>query len=593
MSIQAPEGQLITSAREIRQMLVKLSETATPITIQPQDSENRLTTYLASIQSEQGIMCFDMPLPQQRHVLLKNRNLTLTTRLNGCLLTLSDVRLSPIEDVAAEAGFQAAIPSQLHFLQRRRSFRAPVRPLLDIFASLPFVDELPVTGLLKDLSAEGCRIELSGDRQADFSQLSEPLPLTLSFPDSSSFNANLRIMRSHYDPVKQRTDLGCSFESLQTVQQQQLTRLVADLQRDYINHLRHGGHPSGTPAVFVPSEHRVMAGQAIKSSPPPAESVKPVPTPVDSMPIDIRRAHQSAISAIKGMIVALRSAKTLPLDQAEEAAQHLLQAWRQDRQGILLLSRLRDADTYLFQHSVSFALSLVDTLATQYGDQLKPALLEQLMLGGLFHELSRALLPGGIQQTDLEGEPEQRSIWMEQQLQLIETLSHGSRLSVEAIHLVRDSHERLDGSGLLQRGDAQLNRVSRLAATLYALERLSQCWYNCDWHYHPLRAFKMVAERTAEFHAPSVRLILKQQGKYPLGSAVQLNNQMLGLVMRQDEQRQPTHLRLVYNLKFNSLIPPKDLCLTDQPGLYIERPVNPLRFEIGASLLKMPLRDAR
>lgn len=601
---QTPEGELIQSTKEIQQILSRLCERATPITIHPDDSLCTLTTYIASVAVKQGLMCLDPPLPQQRHNLLQARKLTLTAKYNGCLLTLIQVDMTPTTDSNGELVYTTVIPKSLYYLQRRRSYRAPVRPLLDIYASLPLDDEVTVTGRLKDLSVEGCRIELTGNLLDGFSDLSATLSLSLSFPNNSSFSADLSIVRAEYESQHQRTHLGCCFNALTTTQKQYLSRLVTDLQRDHINYMRNeGSNAAGTPALFVPTEHRVVAGNTQRSSTDTSAAQQAssadalmltqkssYPVSDTQAPIDIRRAHQSAITAIKSLITRLRSGQTLPIEQAQEASQQLLQALRQDPQGLAILCIPRDSQTFLFQHSISFATGLADTLSTQYGDQIKDEMLEGLIFGGLCHELSRSLLPGGIQSAGLELDKETRPALLAAHTQLVNLLNALPELSNETLYIVRDCHERLDGSGLNGDSEQSLNRVSKLAGVVYAHEKLSQCWHNCDWHYHPLRAFKQLADRPDQFHQPSLRLLLKQQGKYPLGSTVQLNDATLALVMRQDDQQHPSHLRIVYNARFNSLIPPRDVCLSAAGELQIERPANPLRYEISSQLLKLPLR---
>lgn len=586
-------------------MLNRLCERATPITIHPDDSSCVLTTYLENIQLKAGTMLLDAPLPPYRQPLLEKRKLTLTTRYNGCLLTLIDIMMSPVQSSTGTLNFTASLPDKAYLLQRRRSYRAPVRALLDILAQLPFYDEMPVAGRLKDLSAGGCRIELLGDLRNDFGNLSESLPLSLSFPNGSRLNIDLSVVRVEFNSSRNRTYLGCSFTALTPAQEQQLNQVVTDLQRDYINHVRNQGNTAGTPALFVPAEHKVVAGDKLPAKEknttekqPNQRSQQPTGQPAptrqladDIAPVDIKRAYQSGISAVKSLINCFRMDKSLPIEQARESAQHLLKALQQDRQGLVILSRQRDPQTYLLQHTISYTISIADIISAQYGEQIKEEMLERVILGGLCHNIAQAALPGGIQNYDLVVPEKTKPSLSANMARLIDQLGALPDITRETLYIVRDCHERLDGSGLPDgQKDQALNRVSKLAAVVYAHEKLSQCWHQCDWHYHPLRAFKQLIDMPNQFHQPSVRMLLKQQGKYPLGSTVQLNNHTLALVMRQDDQKQPSHLRTIYNLKFNSLIPPRDLILADETSLEIECPANPLRYEISSQLLKLPLR---
>lgn len=129
------DGQLIKSEKEILSILSRLRERATPITIQPDESASQLTTYIESIYPEKQEIVLDSPLPDFRHSLLLNRYLTLTTRYNGCLLTLSDVLMTAIAG-DEDKRYRMAVPKAVHLLQRRQAYRAPVRSLLRIEAKL-------------------------------------------------------------------------------------------------------------------------------------------------------------------------------------------------------------------------------------------------------------------------------------------------------------------------------------------------------------------------------------------------------------------------------------------------------------------------
>ena len=600
-----PDGQLIKSEKEILSILSRLRERATPITIQPDESASQLTTYIESIYPEKHEIVLDSPLPDFRHSLLLNRQLTLTTRYNGCLLTLSDLFITPIPG-DEDRRYRMAVPKRLHILQRRQAYRAPVRSLLRIEAKLYQEDSLILSGRLKDLSTDGCCIVLDDNQSNLFEDFSQTYLLHMVFPNGDEFLVNAQVVRADYDDVSQHTNVGCFFVEITHLQEQFANRIVGDLQRDFIAHSR--GNVHEMPALFVPQASvkktapRVVDADeedAVKekvqpihemSNPLPEQDFFRVWTPTAS--VDIKKAYISAETVIKACINHFRIDKGLPIEQAKEACIHLRMAFRQDRQALQILTRPRHLETYLIQHSISYAIGFADVIIAQFPSHASDELIEKILLGGLLHNIAQASLPEGLQHYELLVTEQERQQHVDELHRMIRQLEALKTLPHETLCIVRDFHERLDGSGIPnQKRDEELNRVSKMASALYALERLSHIWHQQEWYYHPLHAFKQLIAQPELYHLTSLRALFKQYGKFPLGAAVQLSDQTLALVMRQDDQGYPTYVRVVYDLSFDSLVPPRDILLTESSGIHVERAVNPIKYKIASKLLRLSLKS--
>lgn len=612
MEIPEPQGQLIKSPNEIHSILHRLIERATPITIHPDESTSLLTTYIESFDDLNRTLLLDAPLPAFRHPLLSKRLLSFTTRYNGCLLTLPDMIMSPIEG-DEDLRFVASIPKQVYLLQRRESYRAPVRPLLDILTDFSLSEEKTLTGRLKDLSVGGCCVVFAGNQSTYFQDPERVISVVISFPNGSDTSVTVKVLRAGYNETSDNTLIGCCFVDLSVTQVQYFNKVVGDLQRDFISHSR--GVLSDVPALFVPKSNvpqPILANPNIPRKNIRSEEKHPA-TGIDAeqsledvtldphlrktyvlqpAPVDIKKAYLSALSAVKSLINHFRADKNLPLEQAREACFHLLTALQQDRQGLIILSRQRNLETYLLQHSISYAITFADVIANQFPEQCTDALLERVLIGGLCHNIAQASLPEGLQHYELLVTDNERALHVAALNRLVNQLEKIPNIPSETLSIVRDFQECLDGSGIPNgRTDSQLNRVSRLAATVYAHERLSHQWHQEDWYFHPLKAFKQLIEMPEKYHNPSVRVLLKQYGKYPLGASVRLSDQTIALVMRHNELGEPSYLRVVYDLNFDSLVPPRDIFLPNIESLAVERLVNPKAFKISSKLLKLALRD--
>ncbi|MCD8513914.1 MAG: flagellar brake protein [Nitrincola sp.] len=599
------DGQLIKSEKEILSILSRLRERATPITIQPDESASQLTTYIESIYPEKQEIVLDSPLPDFRHSLLLNRYLTLTTRYNGCLLTLSDVLMTAIAG-DEDKRYRMAVPKAVHLLQRRQAYRAPVRSLLRIEAKLFQGEELVLAGRLKDLSTGGCCIVLDNNQSNLFEDFTKTYLLQLVFPNGDEFSVNAQVVRADYNDASHHTDVGCFFVEISHPQEQFANRVVGDLQRDFIAHSR--GNVHEMPALFMPQvsvkktaleDVVAVEEQVVKGKTPlnqemndllAGQDVLRVWTP--AAPVDIKKAYASAETVIKACINHFRIDKGLPIEQAKEACVHLLMAYKQDRQGLLILTRPRHLETYLIEHSVSYAIGFADVVTAQFPEHASDELIEKILLGGLLHNIAQASLPEGLQHYELLVTEQERQQHVDELHRMIRQLEALKTLPHETLCIVRDFHERLDGSGIPnQKRDEELNRVSKMASALYALERLSHIWHQQEWYYHPLHAFKQLIAQPELYHLTSLRALFKQYGKFPLGAAVQLSDQTLALVMRQDDQGYPTYVRVVYDLTFDSLVPPRDILLTESSGIHVERAVNPLKYKIASKLLRLSLKS--
>jgi len=599
------EGQLIISPKEILLMFRRIQARLSPITIRPRESGLSLTSYLLEVDTEQQQLILDEALPRNRnHLLQDGRPLILETLYDGCRLTSTEVSAKAVTSAQGEISYRIPLPKKLHYLQRRQSFRASVRTMLNIMARLPDASYDMINGRLKDLSVDGCRLEFTGDLTGQLSTGQVPLPLTLIFPNASQLDLHLVLLRIEYNDTRNKTYCGSRFEALDGGQRKRVANLVTDLQRDQINHERHGGDPAGTPVLFIPDEKSLFMDAEVKSgddqtsaffqeqskSSGKARQLSPLQLQTQDAPVDIRRAHQSAVIAMKDLVAALRMQKLLPVEQAQEAAHNLLRAWMQDRQHLILLTRMRSADNFLFEHSIAVGVLLADFIAFKQAGQARPESLERLIFSGLCHDLAKSLISGGIEEKNLILTDECAVELREHMDDLISQLARIPGVPKEALVITRQSLERLDGSGLPKGLTApDLHPLGKLAAVVDTYDTLSHRWIKDDVHYHPLLAIKQMLGMPDQLHTASIRHLIAQQGRYPLGSTVRLNDQTLGLVIRQDEQQQPTHLRLVYSLTNSSAFPSRDISLLDS-NLSIEASADPVKPGISSSLLRLPLR---
>lgn len=604
MDTQGTEGQFIKSPSEIARLLRHVQQKLSPVTISFSGMSRTLTSYVVSVDADNKQFLLDEVLPAAQNTLMQEgRTFNIETFYDGCRLRARNLKASTKRDADGNLTYTVNLPPEIHYYQRRQSYRATVRGALNIFVRMLDDHGNLVRGKLRDLSAEGCKIEIDGHYVDVLTEKTEPKPVRLLFPNNSEISLNLIMRHVFYDEARKQTQCGCQFKDLTPHEDDDIASVVSDLQRDHINFVKNGGQTSGIPARFLPPEStpekaaldsKLAAGGDITPPPPPPAPEKPKKDKARALrartaaDVDFRSAHLAGVSAVRTLVAKLRSEQELPIDQALEAAQDLAEVWAKDRQPLMLLTRVRSAQDFLFEHSVSVGLTLADqVMRGQNKDD--PELVQRLIFAGLTHDLARALLPDGVQDTRLKLPPDRSAQLQKNALQVRSLLTTLPQVPREAIIIATQNYERLDGSGLPDRLTTdEIHPLGKLAAVVDVFDMLSNR-VGRDVYFHPVLAFKAMLNVPKELDSDIIKRLIRTQGLYPLGTAVKLNNDHVGLVMRHDDDNKPTHVRLVYNISDNAQFPPRDITLATE-GVVVEGPADPVKLGLSNSLLRLPLQ---
>lgn len=605
MDTQGTEGQVIKSPSEIARLLRHVQQKLSPVTVSFAGMSRTLTSYVVSVDGDKKSFLMDEVLPANQNALMQEgRAFNFETFYDGCRLHARNMKATTRRDKDGNPAYLVQFPSEIHYYQRRQSYRATVRGALNIFVRLLDDNGNLVRGKLRDLSAEGCKIEIDGHYVDVLTEHNEQKPVRLLFPNNSEISLNLIMRHVFYDEARKQTHCGCQFKDLTPHEDDDVANVVSDLQRDHINFVKNGGHASGVPARFLPPEtapekadldSKLAAERETAAPPPPSPKEKERKDKARALraktaaDVDYRTAHQAGVSAVRSLVAKLRAEQELPIDQAMEAAQDLAQAWEKDRQQLMILTRVRNAQDFLFEHSVSMGITLADqVMRGQNKDD--PNLLQRLIFSGLTHDLARALLPDGIQDTRVKLPPDRAAQLQKNAHHVRSVLTTLPQVPREAVIIATQNYERLDGSGLPDRLTAdEIHPLGKLAAVVDVFDMLSNR-VGRDVYFHPVLAFKAMLNLPKELDSDIVKRLIRTQGLYPLGTAVKLSNNHVGLVMRHGDDNKPTHVRLVYNIPDSAQFPPRDIDL-NADRVTVEGPADPIKLGLSNSLLRLPLQN--
>lgn len=283
---------------------------------------------------------------------------------------------------------------------------------------------------------------------------------------------------------------------------------------------------------------------------------KPIATELTEESVRARRLHGEANKIVRHMMDDIRMGQQIQIDRIEPLVENMVDSIFRNQDALLPLARLKNHDDYTFEHSVSVCALLV---AFGRGMKLSKAVIKEMALGGLLHDVGKARIPDEIlnkpaKLTDDEYVRIQSHV-AQGRLLLEQTPGIGEI----ARQVTSQHHERFDGSGYpdkLAGGDISL--YGQMAAIVDVYDAISS-----ERVYHkgmsPTQALKKLLEWSAHHFDPQlVQAFIRAIGIYPTGTLVQLDSKRMGVVVEQNEKSllEPV-VRIFYHAGQQHYIPPE------------------------------------
>ncbi len=226
---------------------------------------------------------------------------------------------------------------------------------------------------------------------------------------------------------------------------------------------------------------------------------------------------------------------------------------------LLSLGRIKQADTYTFQHCVNVCALMV---SFAHGLGLEAASVEEAGLGGLLHDVGKMRVPPEVlnkpgRLTEAEFTTMQSHAALSREL-----LENTPGISETVIRIASEHHEKLDGCGYPNglSGD-QISRPGRMAAIVDVYDALTS---NRVYHkgMEPPEALKKLLEWSGpHLDGDLVQQFIRILGIYPVGSLVRLSSGRLAVVVEQGEDLLRPTVRVIFDTGRKIKLQPRDLHL--------------------------------
>jgi putative nucleotidyltransferase with HDIG domain len=253
--------------------------------------------------------------------------------------------------------------------------------------------------------------------------------------------------------------------------------------------------------------------------------------------------------------------KNLPIDIAipEAFTKSLVSSIERNPNALICMTKIRDKDTYLLEHSLNVAILLAN-FGTHVG--LDEEQIQELALSGFLHDIGKIKIPDEILNKPGRLNDQEMTIMKDH-------VYHGTKALIEMglpdpiIQTIGQHHERLDGYGYPKglRGD-EITAFGRMIAIVDTYDAITadRCYKVAMSSKKALQI--LLQDAPEKYDEMLVIQFVQCIGIFPAGSLVKLDNQKIAMVLRQH----PVHaskpvVKVFYSVRGNHYLEPKELDL--------------------------------
>ena len=313
-----------------------------------------------------------------------------------------------------------------------------------------------------------------------------------------------------------------------------------------------------------------VAPQAEPVAAPPEAPAVSIARDAGTVPLheEVARARQICAQGrerVASMFAEIRMGQAIDVDGAMPLVDEIASSVARNPGALIGMARLKSRDDYTYMHSVAVC-GLMVALGTRMG--LPPGQVRDAGLGGLVHDLGKALIP-----LEILNKP---GTLTEQEFVLMKThaekgwrlLKNGRAVSPAVQAVALHHHERFDGSGYPQRlAGESISLYARMGAIADVYDAVtSHRPYKPAWD--PAHAVRQMARWKGHFDPTIFQAFIRSLGIYPVGSLVRLESGYLAVVCEQHADALLTPVvKAFFRLRGDERVAPRRIDLRAAAGI--------------------------
>ena len=335
-----------------------------------------------------------------------------------------------------------------------------------------------------------------------------------------------------------------------------------------------------TDKAFKVEEREPSSAAETCPTPTSTDSVKSKKVSLENELVRAEKLHKQGKAIQKLLLASVQ--KEMPFDASIPKAfsSKLVASVDRNPDALLCLTKIREKDNYLLEHSLNVAILLAN-FANYLG--MSEDEVQDLSYAGFLHDLGKIKIPDEIlhkpgRLTDSEMEVMKGHV------------KHGvdylksTEIAPPLIQAISEHHERLDGLGYPAgtKGDdiSQAGRMLAIADMYDALtaDRVYKSGMSSQ------RAFSiLMGDAPTRLDQSLVQQFIKCLGVYPVGSLVLLSNDRLAMVLEQKDSPLTPLVKVFYSVRNNHYLTPKDIDLSSDKTVSITKAVVASDYKIDVN----------
>lgn len=279
---------------------------------------------------------------------------------------------------------------------------------------------------------------------------------------------------------------------------------------------------------------------------------------------EARTILRKTSTALENAFNDARSGNKIKTEPLKPLLEDIFNSVSGNKDAIVTVCRKKSKNGYALEHAVSHAALMMAFGQTMEMD--KETLID-FGLGSLFIDIGNIRIPNSILKKPAKLTPEELEIVKKHTLFGAEIMIDAGTFPEKAISIVMEHHERYDGTGYpyqLAGNDISLAGQMASIADVYDAS-ISIRPYGIAGD--PCQVIKnLYKEAGKQFQMDMVQQFIKTIGIYPVGTLARLESDKLGIVIKQTKNLTRPIVRIVYDLRHNCYLPPKDTDLSRVSG---------------------------
>lgn len=313
----------------------------------------------------------------------------------------------------------------------------------------------------------------------------------------------------------------------------------------------------GIDSVFIdPDKQKQMEAE----KPPEQVPVEEVEIAFENELSRAVHIHQQGKNIQKQLLNNVSKGLPFDIQIPTEFSERLVGSIDRNPNALLCLTKIRDKDTYLLEHSLNVAILLANFARHL---KLEKHIINELAFAGFLHDIGKIKVPDEILHKPGKLTPEEFDVMRDHVIMGTDVLKEVEHIPSHIIRTVSEHHERLDGHGYPSKikGD-DISLYGRMIAIVDCYDAMTA--NRCYKKGMPSnKAMKILMKESPEkYDQQLVQQFIQCMGIYPVGSLVKLSNSKVAMVIEHNSKSPKLPVvKVFYSIKGGHYLPPQELDL--------------------------------